>query len=117
MPDMIQDLVITPFENGTIILQGEIHRDNVLDMVEALIDKPIPYFSELLIDVTKLEIESGLTLLTLVNTLRALSKRVSKLTVCGAPKPLQNSMYSTGLLSGDNPIVLTDKRTEIAEPA
>ena len=103
--------------NDTLILQGEIHRQNVLAMVERLIENPIPFYCDLIIDVTDLDIESGLTLLTLVNTFKAISRRVATLTISGAPKPLYNSMYSTGLLSGPNPISMTHVRTENPLPA
>ena len=117
MPLVIEDLVINPLENNTIVLQGEVHRENVLDMVEGLIEKPIPFYCDLVIDVTDLDIESGLTLLTLINTFRAISRRVSTLTISGAPKPLYNSMYSTGLLSGPNPISMIHNRVDTVIPA
>jgi hypothetical protein len=116
MPEVDKDLKIMPFENDTIILQGEIHRDNVFSMVEQLIENPIPYCCDLTIDVSDLDIESGVTLLTLVNTFKALSRRVTSLTICGASKPLYNSMFSTGLLSGSNPIIMIQTKAEEPQP-
>ena len=112
-----EDYIVNPMENDTIVLQGEIHRENVLDMVERLIEKPIPFHCKIVIDVADLEIESGLTLLTLINTFKAISSRVSTLTITGAPKPLYNSMYSTGLLSGPNAIRIIQINEESALPA
>ncbi|MDH5547599.1 MAG: hypothetical protein OEZ43_18630 [Gammaproteobacteria bacterium] len=117
MNTAIADLNITRPKEGIIVLKGEIKRDNILDLVETLADNPIPYNSELLIDVSQLDIESGITLLTLVNTLRALSRRVSALTVSGAPKQLYNSLYSTGLLGGPSAIRLENRRDEMLVPA
>ena len=112
-----EDFIVNPMENDTIVLQGEVRRENILDMVERLIENPIPFHCKIVIDIADLEIESGLTLLTLVNTFRAMSRRVSTLTIAGAPKPLYNSMYSTGLLSGPNPIRIIQISEETALPA
>ena len=112
-----EDFIVNPLKNGVIVLQGEVHRENVLDMVEQLIEDPIPFYCEVVVDIADLEIESGLTLLTLVNTFKAISRRVSSLTIAGAPKPLYNSMYSTGLLSGPNPIRIIQVNEESALPA
>lgn len=111
------DLKIERIEDGRIILSGDINRTNVLDLVESFTEHPVPYYQSLEIDIGALQIESGLTLLTLTNTFGALAKRVSSLTVTGAPKTLYNSLYSTGLLSGDNAIRLKDLREETTEHA
>ena len=114
---VMEGFIVNPIENDTIVLQGKVHRENVLDMVERLIEKPIPFHCKIVIDLSNLEIESGLTLLTLANTFKAISRRVSTLTITGAPKPLYNSMYSTGLLSGPNPITIIQIGEESAIPA
>jgi len=110
MSEVTADLIITPLQDDKIVLQGEINRANVLDFVETLSANPIHPNTPLTIEVSELDIENGLTLLTLVNTFRALSSRVASLHIVGAPKALYNSLYSTGLLSGPHPIRLSQIR-------
>lgn len=114
MANTIKNLNITQIGDKKILLNGEINRDNVLDLVEFFAENQVPYYSQLEIDISELKIESGLTLLTLTNTLGALAKRVSSLSVSGAPKSLHNSLYSTGLLSGSSPIALINIKEDEA---
>jgi len=96
-------------EHGThTSIYGDINRDNIISFVQQLTAHPLPVGRVTVFDMTNLEIEDGLALVTTVNMLRAIGQRIARLIIRGAPTSLTDSLYKQGLLDGTHGILLEE---------
>ena len=73
--------------------------------------------TERILDISRLDIEDGVALVTVLNALRLLRARSSALILRGAPQILGHNLYRTGMLDGSAAVELVDMRLDEANGA
>ena len=68
--------------------------------------------TERILEISRLDIEDGVALVTSINALRSLRARSRRLIVSGAPQILGHNLYRTGMLDGSAAIELVDMRLD-----
>jgi anti-anti-sigma regulatory factor len=102
-------------DSHTVMIAGDLSEANAIEFarqIDALSVKPN---SALTLNLHGLDIDDGVALATVVNVIRRLRARVSRLILIGAPQMLGHNLYRVGLLGDDHGIELVDMRQD--EPA
>jgi hypothetical protein len=68
--------------------------------------------TERILEMSRLDIEDGVALVTALNSLRQLRARSSALVVSGAPQILGHNLYRAGMLDGSAAVGLVDMRLD-----
>jgi len=98
--------------DGTIRVAGDLTRGNADGLEQGLAPLVVPGAVTRL-DLSGLDIEDAAAAVILVNALRALRARSSRLVVHGAPQVLAHNLYRLNLLAGDTPIELVAMREDL----
>jgi len=98
-----------------VIVEGDLNRDNIDEFESRMRSIRFDPGHKIILDLSALDIEDGLTMATTINALRELRSRTSGLILKGAPQMLGHNLYRVGLLNGPAAIVLVDMRED--EPA
>ena len=86
---MAEGISITKIAENSFMICGDLAYQNIMDFIDLISTQKISSIDPLLINISKCEIEDGLTLLATVKTLRALSKHVPQLIIEGATETLE----------------------------
>lgn len=89
-------------------ISGHISQENCMDFIKELGEQHIPTLGHLSINCQNLTIDDGLALLTVINSLKALSHRLSKLTITGHNDTLNDYFYNQGFLDSNHRIVVEE---------
>ena len=99
---------------GTVLIVGELTGHNVRSFQAALSQLAADPDRPLILQLHALDIEDGIALTVVLNTLRELSGRVKRLVIDGAPQMLGHNLYRAGMLSANGAIELTNMRLDEA---
>ena len=95
-------------ESAHTTISGFINRGNIIAFVQKVTAHPLAISQVTVFEMSDLEIEDGLALVTTVNMLRAIGQRIARLIIRGAPTLLTDSLYKQGLLDGSHGILLEE---------
>ena len=108
-------------ENKRMRIEGELTEANAPEFerrLQAFGAKAMRRGStERILEISRLDIEDGVALVTTINALRALRARSRRLVLRGAPQMLGHNLYRTGMLDGSAAIELVDMRLDEANGA
>ncbi len=79
-------------------IRGVITRDNAMELVQRVCGHSLPVGAELELDFSEAWIADGLAMLMVVNTLRSLATRVSRVRISQPPEPLRKTLQQAGAL-------------------
>ena len=103
-------------ENKLMSIEGELTEANAPELerrLEAFGAKPARGASaERVLEISRLDIEDGVALVTALNALRLLRARSSTLILSGAPQMLGHNLYRAGMLDGSAAVELVDMRLD-----
>lgn len=95
-----------------MVIEGELDHRNAERFQDALELLRVEPNSKLVFDLFGFDVEDGVGVATAINALRDLLKRVSKLTLIGAPQMLCHNLYRVGLLESSGAIELLAMRED-----
>jgi anti-anti-sigma regulatory factor len=98
--------------DGAIVIEGELDHRNAVDFQGTLESLKVEPNSEIVLELFGFDVEDGIAVVTAINALRDLLKRVSKLTLIGAPQMLCHNLYRVGLLESTSAIELLAMRED-----
>jgi anti-anti-sigma regulatory factor len=108
--------IIQLAESNTILIAGDLAEANALEFERQINALNIdPGSSSIILNLHGLDIDDGAALATVVNAIRRLRTRASRLVLIGAPQMLGHNLYRVGLLGGEHAIELVEMRQD--EPA
>jgi ABC-type transporter Mla MlaB component len=91
---------------------GELTGENAQWLSDRLGRLSLEPGSSLRIDLANMDVADGIAIATLIDALREVRGRVSKLEIRRAPQMLGHNLYRVGMLDGRQAIILTDMREE-----
>ena len=94
-----------------VIIEGELTEANAEEFerrMNELIQKPQ---REITLDLYGLDIDDGIALVTVINSLRRLRDQTARIVLKGAPQMLGHNLYRVGMLD-DDAITLIDMRLD-----
>lgn len=94
-----------------IVIEGELTEANAEEFERQMNELVREPGQKITLDLYGLDIEDGIALATVINSLRRLCARKARLTLKGAPQMLGHNLYRVGLLD-DNAIKLVDMRLD-----
>lgn len=112
MPDL---QVIQPADSQAVMIAGDLSEANALEFERQIDALSLAMNSAITLNLNGLDIDDGVALATVVNVIRRLRMRTSRLILIGAPQMLGHNLYRVGLLGDDHGIELVDMRQD--EPA
>lgn len=98
-------------EGEAVIIEGELTEANAEEFERQVFDLLQRTGQKITLDLYGLDIEDGIALATVINSLRRLRAHKARLTLKGAPQMLGHNLYRVGLLDGDG-ITLVDMRLD-----
>jgi anti-anti-sigma regulatory factor len=108
-------------ENKRMSIEGELTEANAPEFerrLQAFGAKAMRWGStERILEISRLDIEGGVALVTALTAIRLLRARSSRLILTGAPQMLGHNLYRTGMLDGSAAIELVDMRLDEANGA
>lgn len=107
-------LVFAAFDDDTrLSIEGELAESNAPEFELRLQEFAVKAAGgDLTLDLSRLDIEDGVALVTALNALRLLRARSSTLILSGAPQMLGHNLYRAGMLDGKAAIELVDMRLD-----
>lgn len=103
---------ITQRQDGVIVVEGELNHRNAEVFQSALDSLNIEPNGEIVFVMFGFDVDDGIAVVTAINALRDLLKRVSKVKLIGAPQILCHNIYRVGMLETGNDIELIDMRED-----
>jgi anti-anti-sigma regulatory factor len=95
-----------------ITIEGELNQDNAEAFQQSLESLNIEPDSTIVIDLFDFDVDDGVSVVTAINALRDLLKRVGRVQLIGAPQILCHNIYRVGLLESNTAIELIDMRED-----
>lgn len=102
-------------ECQTVIIAGDLSEANAMEFAQRINALSLEPNSAITLNLHGLDIDDGVALATVVNVIRRLCARTSRLVLIGAPQMLGHNLYRVGLLGDGQAIELVDMRQD--EPA
>jgi anti-anti-sigma regulatory factor len=99
----------------SVIIEGDLSSDNAAQFEQQLRALNARSNRAMVLDLSGLDIDDGVALATIINSLRELGNRSAKIILRGAPQMLGHNLYRVGLLEGAGAVELIDMRLD--EPA
>jgi anti-anti-sigma regulatory factor len=107
--------VIQQSEDGPVIVEGDLNHRNAAEFERRLRALNADSSRAITLDLSGLDVDDGLALVTAMNSLRELRNRSAKIILTGAPQMLCHNLYRVGLLGESGAVELIDMRLD--EPA
>ena len=100
--------------DNTVIIEGDLTRHNAAEFERRMRALNSDSTRAIVLNLSGLDIDDGVGLVTAVNSLRELLNRSAKIILTGAPQMLCHNLYRVGLLD-EGAVELVDMRVD--EPA
>jgi len=102
-------------DSQAVMIAGDLCEANAIEFERQIDALSLERHSAITLNLHGLDIDDGVALATVLNVIRRLRARVSRLILIGAPQMLGHNLYRVGLLCDDHGIELVDMRQD--EPA
>ena len=99
-------------EGGPVIVEGDLNHHNAAEFERRMRALSAGSSRTIRLDLSGLDIDDGVALVTAINSLRELRNRSAKLILTGAPQMLCHNLYRVGLLGETGAVELIDMRLD-----
>jgi anti-anti-sigma regulatory factor len=96
----------------SIIIEGDLTHHNAAEFERRMAALNAASGGIMMLDLSGLDIDDGVALVTAINSLRELRNRSAKIILKGAPQMLCHNLYRVGLLNEGGAVELIDMRLD-----